>query len=61
MYHSGEKWNPYDNDAKLNACFEKQRNIYDGGSAQKILHEIGRYVADQALEFRFTTRTPSTA
>ncbi len=50
MYHSGEKWNPYDNDPKLNALLEKQRSIYDVKEREKILHEIGRYVADQALE-----------
>jgi peptide/nickel transport system substrate-binding protein len=50
MYHSGEKWNPYDNDPKLNAMLEKQRSIYDVKEREAILHEIGRYVADQALE-----------
>jgi peptide/nickel transport system substrate-binding protein len=50
MYHSGEKWNPYDNDPKLNTLLEKQRSIYDVKEREKILHEIGRYVADQALE-----------
>jgi peptide/nickel transport system substrate-binding protein len=50
MYHSGEKWNPYDNDPKLNALLEKQRSIYDVKEREKILHEIGRYVADLALE-----------
>jgi peptide/nickel transport system substrate-binding protein len=50
MYHSGEKWNPYDNDPKLNALLEKQRSIYDVKERETILHEIGRYVADQALE-----------
>ena len=42
MYHSGEKWNPYDNDPKLNALLEKQRSIYDVKEREKILHEIGR-------------------
>ncbi|WP_210484994.1 ABC transporter substrate-binding protein [Microvirga antarctica] len=50
MYHSGEKWNPYDNDPKLNALLEKQRSIYDVKEREGILQEIGRYVADQALE-----------
>ena len=50
MYHSGEKWNPYDNDPKLNALLEKQRTIYDVKEREKILQEVARYVADQALE-----------
>ncbi|MBB4039263.1 peptide/nickel transport system substrate-binding protein [Microvirga flocculans] len=50
MYHSGEKWNPYDNDPKLNALLEKQRTIYDTKEREKILQEVARYVADQALE-----------
>jgi peptide/nickel transport system substrate-binding protein len=50
MYHSGEKWNPYDNDPKLNALLEKQRSIYDVKEREKLLQEIARYVADQALE-----------
>ncbi|MBM6595874.1 ABC transporter substrate-binding protein [Microvirga pudoricolor] len=50
MYHSGEKWNPYDNDPKLNALLEKQRTVYDVKEREKILQEVGRYVADQAME-----------
>jgi peptide/nickel transport system substrate-binding protein len=50
MYHSGEKWNPYDNDPKLNAMLEKQRSIYDVKEREKLLQEIARYVADQAFE-----------
>jgi peptide/nickel transport system substrate-binding protein len=50
MYHSGEKWNPYDNDPKLNEMLEKQRTMYDVKEREKVLQEIARYVADQALE-----------
>jgi peptide/nickel transport system substrate-binding protein len=50
MYHSGEKWNPYDKDPKLNAMLEAQRKTYDQNERQKILREVARYVADQALE-----------
>jgi len=50
MYHSGEKWNPYDNDPKLNALLEKQRTIFDVKEREKVLQEVARYVADQALE-----------
>ena len=27
MYHTGQKWNPYDNDAKLNTMLEAQRTV----------------------------------
>jgi peptide/nickel transport system substrate-binding protein len=50
MYHSGEKWNPYDNDPKLNEMLERQRTMYDVKEREKVLQEIARYVADQALE-----------
>ncbi|MEO6984775.1 MAG: ABC transporter substrate-binding protein [Paralcaligenes sp.] len=50
MYHSGQKWNPYDKDPKLDALLESQRNTYDQGKRQKILREVAAYVQDQALE-----------
>lgn len=50
MYHSGEKWNPYDNDPALDKLLESQRPIADQAEREKILKEIGAYVADQALE-----------
>lgn len=50
MYHSGQKWNPYIKDAKLDAMLEAQRNTYDTQERQKILRAIAAYAADQALE-----------
>jgi len=50
MYHSGEKWNPYDKDAKLDAMLESQRNTYDVDERQKTLRAVAAYVADQALD-----------
>ncbi|WP_201859870.1 ABC transporter substrate-binding protein [Microvirga soli] len=50
MYHTGEKWNPYGKDPKLDALLEKQRTVYDVKEREKILQEVARYVADQALE-----------
>lgn len=50
MYHSGQKWNPYDNDPKLNAMLEAQRTVYDVKKREAMLQEIAGYVADQALE-----------
>ncbi|NMU93207.1 ABC transporter substrate-binding protein, partial [Achromobacter ruhlandii] len=50
MYHSGQKWNPYDNDPMLNAMLEAQRTVYDVKKREAMLQEIAGYVADQALE-----------
>lgn len=50
MYHSGQKWNPYDNDPKLNAMLQAQRAVYDVKQREAMLREIASYVADQALE-----------
>ena len=50
MYHSGEKWNPYDNDPKLDALLESQRPITDRAKREEILKEIANYTANRALE-----------
>jgi peptide/nickel transport system substrate-binding protein len=50
MYHTGEKWNPYDSDPKLDALLEKQRSITDQNERLKLLREVGAYVAGRALE-----------
>ena len=50
MYHSGEHWNPYDNDPKLDAMLEAQRLITDRTQREQKLQEIAHYVADNALE-----------
>ncbi|KAA0911268.1 ABC transporter substrate-binding protein [Pusillimonas sp. ANT_WB101] len=50
MYHSGEKWNPYDNDPKMDKLLESQRSITDRPKREKILQEIAHYAADRALE-----------
>jgi len=50
MYHTGEKWNPYDSDAKLDEMLESQRSITDKVKREKILQSIARYTADRALE-----------
>ena len=50
MYYTKQRWNPFDDDAKLNALLHMQRNTWDQGSRKKTLQEISRYVADQALE-----------
>ncbi len=50
MYHTGEKWNPYDSDPKLDAMLESQRSITDRAKREDILQSIGRYTADNSLE-----------
>ncbi len=50
MYHSGEKWNPYDSDDELDKLLESQRPLTDNAERERILKEIALYVADRALE-----------
>lgn len=50
MYHTGEKWNPYDSDPKLDALLESQRPLTDRAARETILKEIAAYAYDRALE-----------
>jgi peptide/nickel transport system substrate-binding protein len=50
MYHTGEKWNPYDSDKELDAMLESQRSITDRAERERILQSIARYAAERALE-----------
>lgn len=50
MYHSGQKWNPYDKDAKLDAMLDAQRNTYNQDERLKTLRQVAAYVADQSIE-----------
>lgn len=50
MYHSGEKWNPYESDAELDRLLESQRALTDRAERERILREIAVTVADRALE-----------
>lgn len=50
MYHSGERWNPYGQDAELDALLESQRGMTDPAARETVLHEIAAYVAEQAIE-----------
>ena len=50
MYHTGEKWNPYDSDPELEKLLESQRSITDRNKRQTILQSIAKYTADHALE-----------
>src|SRR5690606_26425135 len=40
MYHSGEKWNPYDKDEALDKLLESQRPLTDRAEREKVLREI---------------------
>ncbi len=50
MYHTGERWNPYDSDKDLDALLESQRPMIDVDAREKVLQEIAHYAADRALE-----------
>lgn len=50
MYHSGEKWNPYDKDEKLDKLLETQRPLTDRAAREKILKEVAAYASERALE-----------
>jgi len=50
MYHSGEKWNPYDADAELDKLLESQRPLTDRAEREVILKQIANYAAERALE-----------
>jgi len=50
MYYTKQRWNPFEDDPKLNALLHTQRNTWDQAARKSTLQEIARYVADQALE-----------
>lgn len=50
MYHSGEKWNPYDKDETLDKLLESQRPLTDRAQREKILQDVAKYAAERALE-----------
>ncbi|MGQ7244069.1 ABC transporter substrate-binding protein [Salinicola sp. V024] len=50
MYHSGQKWNPYDSDPKMDELLESQRSLTDPKERERILQQIAHYAADRALE-----------
>lgn len=50
MYHTGEKWNPYDSDPDMDALLESQRPLTDQAERERILKEIAQYAYDRAYE-----------
>lgn len=58
LYHTGERWNPYLDDPKLNEMLEAQRESYDPAFREKTLREIAAYAHENALDiplFNFET------
>ncbi len=50
MYHTGEHWNPYVSDPKLDQMLEAQRATYDSAKRLELLRGVAKYVADNALD-----------
>lgn len=50
MYHSGERWNPYDSDEALDEMLNAQRGIIDRDEREALLQDIARYTQERALE-----------
>lgn len=50
LYHTGEKWNPYDSDPKMDAMLESERHLTDRGQREQILKDVAAYAAERALE-----------
>lgn len=50
MYHTDERWNPYDSDPELDEMLEAQRSITDQEKREELLQAIARYTQERALE-----------
>ena len=50
LYHSGERFNPYIHDAKLDELLDKQRSTYDRGIREQALQDVAGYIRDNHLE-----------
>jgi len=50
MYHTGEKWNPYEKNAEFDQQLIAQRSIGDRAEREKALQAIARHTAEQAYE-----------
>lgn len=61
MYHSGEKWNPYDKDEKLDKLLESQRPLTDRAEREKSSRKSAAIPPTARWKFRFTTPMPFTA
>jgi len=50
LYRSGQYWNPYIKDPKLDALLDAQHVSYNLDERRKILTQIDQYMADQTFE-----------
>ena len=50
LYHTGERFNPYVSDAKLDELLDTQRQTYDRDVREAALQEVARYAHEQALD-----------
>lgn len=50
MYHTGQKWNPYDSDPELDKMLDAQRPMTDKAQREKMLQDIATYAAEKATE-----------
>jgi peptide/nickel transport system substrate-binding protein len=50
LYHSGQYWNPYIKDSKLDALLDAQHTSYNTDERRKIFTQIDQYMAEQAFE-----------
>ncbi|WP_316861845.1 ABC transporter substrate-binding protein [uncultured Cohaesibacter sp.] len=50
LYHTGQKWNPYGTDTKLDAMLEEQRPMTDVAKREELLKDIAGYIANDVLE-----------
>ena len=58
LYHSGERWNPYIKDDRLDSLLEEQRQTYDTEVRENILRAVAAYAHEEALDlplFNFET------
>lgn len=50
LYHTGERWNPYIENAELNGLLEKQRELYSPEQRETILKTVASYAHMYALD-----------
>ena len=50
LYHTGERFNPYVSDPKLDELLDAQRQTYDRDVREAALQEVARYAHEQALD-----------
>lgn len=57
LYHTGEKWNPYERNEELDKMLLAQRSILNRSEREKALQDIAHYTVDHAYEMNlYSTR-----